>query len=120
MVDYFLVQNAPGYQGMLDTGTATPGNFAQIDYFLIQDLPGYQGMLDTGTATSKLTWQGWLPHSDLFFTFQTSSSGMLVPPTAFPRLFKFASGGGMYLCQTLRSDLKWHLFYSNWGVAWWE
>ena len=51
MVDYFLIQDAPGYQGMLDTGTATPGDFAWVDYFLIQDLPGYQGMLDTGTAT---------------------------------------------------------------------
>ena len=28
-----------------------PENFARVDYFLIQDLPGYQGMLDTGTAT---------------------------------------------------------------------
>jgi hypothetical protein len=36
---------------MLDTGTATPGDFARVDYFLTQDLPGYQGMLDTGTAT---------------------------------------------------------------------
>jgi hypothetical protein len=25
MVDYFLIQDAPSYQGMLDTGTATPG-----------------------------------------------------------------------------------------------
>ncbi len=30
------------------------------DYFLIQDSPGYQGMLDTGTAASNLTWEGWL------------------------------------------------------------
>ena len=51
MVDYFLIQDAPGYQGMLDTGTATPENFARVDYFLIQDSPGYQGMLDTGIAT---------------------------------------------------------------------
>jgi hypothetical protein len=28
------------------------------DYFLIQDLPGYQGMLDTGTAASNLTREG--------------------------------------------------------------
>ncbi len=28
-----------------------PKNFARVDYFLIQDSPGYQGMLDTGTAT---------------------------------------------------------------------
>ncbi len=28
-----------------------PENFARVDYFLIQDLPGYQGMLDTGAAT---------------------------------------------------------------------
>jgi hypothetical protein len=28
-----------------------PENFARVDYFLIQDSPGYQGMLDTGTAT---------------------------------------------------------------------
>jgi hypothetical protein len=36
---------------MLDTGAAPPENFARVDYFLIQDLPGYQAMLDTGTAT---------------------------------------------------------------------
>jgi hypothetical protein len=36
---------------MLDTGTATPGDFAWVDYFLTQNSPGYQGMLDTGTAT---------------------------------------------------------------------
>ncbi len=70
-----------------------PENFARVDYFLIQDSPGYQGMLETGTATLNLTWQGRLPHSNLFFTFQTSSSGMLVPPTAFPWTLKFASGG---------------------------
>jgi hypothetical protein len=68
-------------------------NFARIDCFLIQDSPGYQGMLDRGTATSNLTWQGWLPHSNWFFTFQTSSSGMPIPPTAFPWPFKFASWG---------------------------
>jgi hypothetical protein len=28
-----------------------PENFARVDYFLIQDSSGYQGMLDTGTAT---------------------------------------------------------------------
>jgi hypothetical protein len=28
-----------------------PENFARFDYFLIQDSPGCQGMLDTGTAT---------------------------------------------------------------------
>jgi hypothetical protein len=67
-----------------------PENFARVDYFLIQDSPGYQGMLDTGTATRT---SGRLPHSNLFFTFQTSSSGMLVPPTAFLWPFKFASGG---------------------------
>jgi hypothetical protein len=39
---------------MLDTGTATPGDFARVDYFLIQDSPGYQGMPDTGTATRTL------------------------------------------------------------------
>ncbi len=45
---------------MLDTGTATL-HIAMIgaDYFLIQDSPGYQGMLDTGTAASNLTWD-WL------------------------------------------------------------
>jgi hypothetical protein len=45
---------------MLDIGTATL-HIAAIgaDYFLIQDLPGYQGMLDTGTAASNLTWD-WL------------------------------------------------------------
>jgi hypothetical protein len=30
------------------------------DYFLIQDSPGYQGTLDTGTAASNLMWEGWL------------------------------------------------------------
>jgi hypothetical protein len=30
------------------------------DYFLIQDSPGYQGTLDTGTAASNLTWEGGL------------------------------------------------------------
>jgi hypothetical protein len=37
-------------------------NLAAIgaDYFLIQDSPGYQGMLDTGTAALNLTWEGWL------------------------------------------------------------
>jgi hypothetical protein len=70
-----------------------PDNFARVDYFLIQDLPGYQGMLDTGTATSNFRWQGRLPHINLFFTFQTSSSGMPVPPTAFLWPFKFASEG---------------------------
>ena len=46
---------------MLDTGTATL-HIAAIgaDYFLIQDSPGYQGTLDTGTAASNLTWEGWL------------------------------------------------------------
>jgi hypothetical protein len=46
---------------MLDTETAT-WHIAVIgaDYFLIQDLPGYQGMLDTGTAASNLTWEGRL------------------------------------------------------------
>jgi hypothetical protein len=46
---------------MLDTGAATL-HIAVIgaDYFLIQDLPGYQGTLDTGTAALDLTWEGWL------------------------------------------------------------
>ncbi len=46
---------------MLGTGTATL-HIAAIgaDYFLIQDLPGYQGTLDTGTAASNLTWEGRL------------------------------------------------------------
>jgi hypothetical protein len=37
-------------------------NLAAIgaDYFLIQDLPGYQGTLDTGTAALNLMWEGWL------------------------------------------------------------
>jgi hypothetical protein len=45
---------------MLDTGTATL-HLAVIgaDYFLIQDLPGYQGMLDTRTVASNLMWD-WL------------------------------------------------------------
>ncbi len=138
--DYFLIQDLPGYQGMLDTGTAAsnltwegrlhtgqcyhcfcrqsvpwliisgyktrlvtracltqeqqpPENFARVDYFLIQDSPGYQDMLDTGTATR--TSRGRVGcHTDIcFFTFQTSSSGMPVPPMAFPWPFKFASGG---------------------------
>ncbi len=59
--DYFLIQDSPGYQGMLDTGTATLHLAAiRADYFLIQDLPGYQGMPDTGTAASNLTWEGRL------------------------------------------------------------
>jgi hypothetical protein len=43
---------------MLDTGTAT-WHIAAIgaDYFLIQNLPGYQGTLDTGTAALNLTWE---------------------------------------------------------------
>ncbi len=46
---------------MLDTGTATLHIAAiRADYFLIQDSPGYQGMLDTGTAASNLTWEGRL------------------------------------------------------------
>jgi hypothetical protein len=46
---------------MLDTGTATL-HIAEIgaDFFSIQDLPGYQGTLDTGTAASNPTWEGWL------------------------------------------------------------
>ncbi len=46
---------------MLDTGTATL-HIAAIgaDYFLIQDSPGYQGTLDTGTAALNLTWEGRL------------------------------------------------------------
>ncbi len=46
---------------MLDTGTATL-HIAVIgaDYFLIQDSPGYQGMLDTGTTPSNLMWEGRL------------------------------------------------------------
>jgi hypothetical protein len=37
-------------------------NLAAIgaDYFLIQDLPGYQGMLDTGTAALNFMWEGRL------------------------------------------------------------
>ncbi len=37
-------------------------NLAAIgaDNFLIQDLPGYQGTLDTGTAALNLTWEGRL------------------------------------------------------------
>jgi hypothetical protein len=46
---------------MLDTGTATLHIVAiGADYFLIQDSPGYQGMLDTGTAALNLTWEGRL------------------------------------------------------------
>ncbi len=46
---------------MLDTETAT-WHIAAVgaDYFLIQDSPGYQGMLDTGTAALNLTWEGRL------------------------------------------------------------
>ncbi len=59
--DYFLIQDSPGYQGMLDTGTATLTPAAiGADYFLIQDSPGYQGTFDTGTAASNLTWEGRL------------------------------------------------------------
>ncbi len=52
---------------MLDTGTATL-HIAAIgaDYFLIQDSPGHQGMLDTGTAASKvnatIAFVGKVPH----------------------------------------------------------
>ncbi len=46
---------------MLDTGTATLHIAAiEADYLLIQDSPGYQGTLDTGTAASNLTWEGRL------------------------------------------------------------
>jgi hypothetical protein len=46
---------------MLDTGTATLHIAAiGVDNFLIQDSPGYQGTLDTGTAALNLTWEGWL------------------------------------------------------------
>jgi hypothetical protein len=45
---------------MLDTGTTTLHTVAiGAYYFLIQDLPRYQGMLDTGTAASNLTGEGW-------------------------------------------------------------
>jgi hypothetical protein len=42
---------------MLDTETTTL-HIAAIgaDYFLIQDSPGYQGTLNTGTAALNLTW----------------------------------------------------------------
>ncbi len=54
LADYFLVQDS-------DTGTAIL-HIAAIgaDYFLMQDLPGYQGTLDTGTAALNLMWEGWL------------------------------------------------------------
>jgi hypothetical protein len=49
---------------MLDTGTATLHITAiGADYFLIQDSPGYQGTLGTGTAALNLMWEGPL-HTD--------------------------------------------------------
>jgi hypothetical protein len=34
--------------------------------------------------------------------------------------FQVCFWGGTFLCQTLGSVLKRHLFYGKWGVAWWE
>jgi hypothetical protein len=48
----------------------------------------------TGTLGPPLTTIGGRRDSNLFSTFQTSSSGMPVPPTAFSWPFRFASGGG--------------------------
>jgi hypothetical protein len=95
-----------------------PENFARVNYFLIQDSPGYQGMLDTGTATQTSRGRvgchiAFFYISDIFFQDAHTTYGI-------PVVFQGCFWGGTYLCQTLGSVLKRHFFYGNRGVALWE
>ncbi len=114
-LDYFLIQDAPGYQGMLDTGTATPGDFARVDYFMTQDLPGYQGMLDTGTATRTSRGRVGCHTAICFLHFRHLLPGCPYHLRHSRGLSSLLLGGGMYMCQTLGSVSKWQLFHSNRG-----
>ncbi len=86
-----------------------PENFAWVDYFLVQDLPGYQGMLDTGTATQ--TSRGRVGTVGLLLAVPGAAGLLLVVPGAaahnvlrlWPEVVPMENDSGLGLSERIKS-----------------